>query len=203
MAADVAWRTGGVTMGMATRYDYYLRETDRFLQEILTAPWLRVPLGALGETDIYYRYRSRDYLENPFGATLDGSNHAAGLRHAYYFGARDRYAAAGYRFDHEDINESAGKRFGYDGQEGQAEFGWTLPWDVNAEFSYAYRFENYPAAQSNGREDDQQNITAALYRSFGEHLRLRAAYLGTLNDSNQPVFQYDSHIGSLALEMRY
>jgi tetratricopeptide (TPR) repeat protein len=204
VAAQMAWQPRETfTVGVATRYDYYLRETDRFLQEILTAPWIRIPLGALGETDIYYRYRSRDYLENVFDDTLDGANHAAGLRHAYYFGARDRYVAAGYRFDREDINESAGDRFRYDGQEGQAEFGWTLPWQARAALAYAYRFENYTDGQSNGREDDQHGITVALYRAVGEYLMVRASYQGTINDSNQPVFEYDGHVGSLALEMRY
>jgi Tfp pilus assembly protein PilF len=203
LGVDATGRAGRAIVGLATHYDYYLLKTDSFLEEISTAPWLRIPLGPSDETDLYYRFRYRDFKDEPFDSLRDAANHAVGLRWAHYFGARERYVALGYRFDHEEPAQDEGELFAYDGHEADAELGWMLPGAIASELSYAYRRENYEPSASNGRDDNEHLIGVELSRKLVEYFWLVAAYGGTINDSNREFFEHDRHVVSLALEMRY
>ena len=132
----------------------------------------------------------------------DAFNHAAGLRQVIALDGPKRYVAVGYRFDREDALRDSGRQFAYDGHEMSLGVGWRLPADLTTEVGYAYRREVYDVP-SGGRRDNEHQFTAVLQRALGKGITLTAAYLGTLNDSNQGVFMFDRHIGSLTLEVRY
>ena len=174
---DVAKRVGSVVLGYAGSYDFYLRDTTSFLQEVSAAPWVRVPMGDIAEADIYYRYRYRDFIEDEFDGVLDGGNHAVGARLAHYFGTRQRYVALGYRYDHEDPSHGAGDVFEYDGNEVDAELGWTLPGAIAAELVYGFRAEDY-ASESNGRDDHEHIVTATLEKQTVSPFLIFAAIHG-------------------------
>jgi Tfp pilus assembly protein PilF len=200
--ADVAKRIGRAVLGFTGSYDFYLRDTTSFLQEVSSAPWVRFPLGDVAEADVYYRFRYRDFIEDDFDGVLDGANHAAGARVAHYFGTRDQYVALGYRFDHESPSNNAGELFGYNGNEIDAEFGWTLPAAIDLELVYAFRAEDY-ADESNGRDDHEHLVSVALERQLTSCTWIEAAYGGSFNDSDHPFFEYDRHVGAVTLELRY
>ena len=53
------------------------------------------------------------------------------------------------------------------------------------------------------RIDNEHHFTVVASRPILDYLRVRLAYFGTINDSNQNQFQYDRHIASVSLEVRY
>lgn len=192
---------GPVEFGLLGRYDYYFLETDSFLQEGNGLPWVAVPEGDIGRTEVFYRVRRRDFFKQDF-RLLDAFNHSTGVRQLLYLGSSERYVAIGYRFDSEQPTRSDGEVFAYDGNEGNIGIAWVFPAAIRAEASYAYRYEDYAAA-SNGRHDNEQQFVVVIRKDLGAHFDLMAGYFGTLNDSNKALFDYDRHIGSLALEVRY
>jgi len=207
---EAAANAGPLRLGILGKYDYYLLQTKSFLQEATALPWVVVPEGKLGRTELSYRMRRRDFKKSDF-FVRDAFNHAADFKQYLYLGSPDRYLSVGYRFDREDpvINDrrlAPGQidpnSFAYDGNEVNAGFGWTLPEAIFGELGYRYRHERY-AAQSNGRRDEVHEVVAALTKRLDAHLDLTAAYLGTINNSNNVLFDYERHIGSLALEVRF
>jgi tetratricopeptide (TPR) repeat protein len=191
---------GPVQFGMLGRYDYYFLEEQSFLQEGTALPWVSVNEGSDGRTEVFYRMRRRDFLKLPFNGLNDGFNHAAGIRQYVYLFSPDRFLAVGYRFDTEDPINAQGNQFGYDGHEINVGLGWTFPRGIATEADYAYRHETY-AQQSAGRQDNVNEVVVAISKEVTAHLRVTAAYFGTVNNSNQPVFQYDRNVGSLAFEV--
>jgi tetratricopeptide (TPR) repeat protein len=200
---------GPVQLGIQGRYDYYFLRADSFLQEGHVTPWISVDEASAGRTEVSYRMRRRDFLKRPYSGLLDAFNHAAGVRQYVYLGAPERYLVAGYRFDREDPINARGDEFGYDGNELNAGMGWTFPLGFSAEAEYAYRFERYDSASAkekvvgSRRHDDEQEVVAAVHKDLTAHLRLTAAYFGTFNYSNKLAFDYDRHIGSIAMEVRF
>jgi Tfp pilus assembly protein PilF len=193
---------GPFQFGLLGRYDYYLLSTDSFLQEGRALPWLTV-LDDNGRTEIFYRMRRRDFIKQDFWIR-DAFNHSAGLQRYFYLDSADRYVFLGYRYDREDPihGSAAAEQFGYDGQEVSGGVGWTLPAGITADFAYAYRYENYAPA-SDGRHDNQHDFMLVGRKDLTEYLALVAGYFGTINNSTQEEFQYDRHIGSVALEARF
>jgi tetratricopeptide (TPR) repeat protein len=201
-SAQVQYDAGFAQLGLLGRYDYYFLETDSFLQEAVGLPWVTIPEGGFGSTELFYRMRRRDFLKLPYNGLLDAFNHSVGVAQLFYLGPSVRYLAAGYRFDHEDPVNAKGDSFGYDGNEVNVGIGWAFPAAVNAEAGYAYRHEAYAAA-SNGRQDDVHQIVCAASKRLTDHLMLTAGYFATINNSNQAEFAYNRHIGSLTLEVRF
>ncbi len=193
---------GMFQFGVLGRYDYYLLNTDSFLQEGTALPWVTI-LGDRGRLELFYRMRRRDFKKSSF-FIRDAFNHAAGARQFYYLDTPDRYVFVSYRFDHEDPIHSGddSQQFAYNGQEVGGGFGWSFPFAIDTEVSYAYRYENYAPA-SNQRHDDQHDITAVIRKELTEHLALVAGYFGNINNSNNNLYDYERHIGSLTLEARY
>ena len=163
-------------------------------------PWLSVP-SVLGETELFYRYRSRDYYNEGIGTTQDGSNNAFGLRQYYPFGQRG-FMLAVYRFDSEDKSNTAGAPFQYDGHRVEAGVGWQFPLAVYANALYAYKHEDYGSA-SLGRRDDEHDFSFVMRRPITSHMNVVGGYYGKIHNSTQNVFEYDRHIGSIALELFY
>jgi tetratricopeptide (TPR) repeat protein len=207
-SAQFVVTSGPFQFGILGRYDYYFLRADSFLQEATALPWITISEGPAGRTEIFYRMRRRDFLKRPFSGQLDSFNHAPGIRQYFYLGAPERYVALGYRFDREDPINQSGNQFAYDGQEVDTGFGWVFPARVSADLEYAYRHESYapPSAQPAGteqRRDDEHQAVAAVHLELSDHVRVTAAYLATFNNSNKLLFDYDRHVGSVTLEVRY
>lgn len=201
-SAQLVVDLGPLQFGLFSRYDYYLLETDSFLQQVTGAPWVTIPEGAVGRTELYYRMRWRDFLKQPFNGVLDAFNNSVAVRQFFYLGAVERYLFAGYRFESEDPTNQQGERFAYDGNEVSSGIGWALPAAVTTEVNYAYRHKTY-APQSLGRRDNEHQIIFVANKDLSDYLRLTLAYFGTINNSNQQLFEYDRNIVSLSLWMRF
>jgi tetratricopeptide (TPR) repeat protein len=207
-SAQLVVNAGPVVLGMQGRYDYYFLRADSFLQEATALPWLTIPERDFGRTDVWYRMRRRDFLKQPFSGVLDSFNHSGAIRQLIYLGQPERYVSLGYRFDSEEPINARGDQFAYDGSEVSAGIGWQLPASVGAELDYAYRNEQYSQASAlptgtARRHDDMHQVIIAFAKSLNEHLRLTAGYFATINNSNKLAFEYDRHIGSVALEARF
>jgi hypothetical protein len=178
-----------------------------------------------GRTEVFFRYRYRDFRDADF-QIRDANNYSPGIRLVIEVVDAERYVYGGYRYDREDPTRSGLERtpdgqevrpqaFAYDGHEADLGVSWAFPWRLVGEAAYAYRHERYdddseepvtappPPFFGDRRLDDEHHFTVVLRREFLEFLRLRLAYFGTINDSNQNAFEYDRHIGSIALEVRY
>jgi Tfp pilus assembly protein PilF len=202
LSAQGALAAGPLLLGAAATYDYNLRKDDSFLQEVNALPWMTLPEGGFGRTDVFYRMRWRDFFEQPFVQLFDGFNNSVGVRQVVYAGTPDRYASIGYRFDNEGPNHQAGNVFGYNGNEVSTSVGWLLPAAVSATAGYVYRHDSYDAA-SNGRRDNEHLVSVVGERPINEYLSVQLAYYGTFNNSNQRVFEYNRNIVSLSLLGRY
>jgi len=200
---------GPVRIGILGRYDYYLRDGNSFLQEATAMPWITVAAGGEGRTEIFYRMRFRDFIEEPFDGVRDAFNHGVGVRQFIYLGSQERSLAVGYRFDSEDPTNSFGDEFGYDGHEVNGGLAWTFPWEISAEADYLFRHESYSTESSSEspmgskRRDKEHNAIVVFSKILTPYLRVTTAYFLAINDSNKDAFEYDRHIGSLAFEVRY
>jgi tetratricopeptide (TPR) repeat protein len=199
---------GRCQFGILGRYDFYLLRTDSFLQEGTALPWVTISAGSAGRTEIFFRLRRQDFLKAPYSGLLDSFNYSPGVRQYLYLGAPERYLVLGYRFDHEDPINQRGDQFAYNGNEVNGGIGWSFAARLSAEVEYAYRHESYgeASAQSVGgapRRDDDHQVIVALHRDISDQLRVTGAYLATLNSSNQGLFDYNRHVGSVTLEVRY
>jgi len=205
--------------GIVGRYDYYLLESDSFLQEGTAMPWLTVPETDFGRTELFFRLRRRDFKDPDF-AVRDGFNYAvSGCQYVYLDGA-DRYLFLGYQWDrdnpiiagHKYSTRTAGVSaamfadeaysFGYDGNEVRTGVGWLLPYDIRSETTLVYRRERYKP-QSDGRRDDEEELLVELRRPISNHWDVVGGYFGDFNNSSNPQFDYDRSIVSLALEARF
>lgn len=212
-------RQGPLRFGLLTRYEFLLRDTDSFMHQVTGLPWLLLAEGDFGRTEAYYRARFRSFEDETF-RDRDVVNHAPGIRQFLYLGSPARFLSVGYQFDREDPNRSNNnaERFAYDGQEFNSSFGWLLPGDVSTELSYAYRHEIYPSnslsensfqagfgplATSQGRLDKIHEVAVVLQWPFVQYFELLAGYYGTFNGSNDPIFDYDRHIASLAVQASF
>ncbi|MCK6553140.1 tetratricopeptide repeat protein [Candidatus Binatia bacterium] len=200
-AVQFIYDAGPVRLGLLGQYDYYVRQTSSYLSQATALPWLSVPEGDFGRTEIYFRYRYWDFLE-PDVEVLDGNNYSPGVRQYGYFGAPDRYAFLGYRFDTQVPTRTSGDEFGYNGNEVQVGGGWGFPLGIGAQLEFDYRYEDYDPA-SDGRKDNQYRILCSANKSLTSYLDLTLAYFGLFNDSNQGVYTYDRNIVSLAVTARY
>jgi hypothetical protein len=165
---------------------------------------VRYTNGRWGDTDLYYRFRFRDFDGDHFGTDVDevrgGTNNAVGLRHTVQLGAPARFASVEYRYDRDDADQDGGEVFDYDGHLARLTLGCALPAHLQALAGYAYKREIY---DSEDRRDNEHYFTVELQRPFGEYFTLVGSYRGTVNDSNEELFEYDRHIVGVVLEVAY
>jgi tetratricopeptide (TPR) repeat protein len=200
---DVDFDCEPIEGGVSGRYDYYRLGNDSFLNQETALPWLRVREGGYGYTEAYYRMRRRDFFEHRFSAPLDGYNHAIAVDQTVFLGAPERFAWIGYRFDQQGSSHSQGDMFAYDGHQAEGGLGWLWPRpEITATLAYHYRHESYDDA-SNGRRDEEHALTFGVQRAFGEHMDLRLGYAGTFNNSNQTIYEYTRHIGTIAFDVSF
>ena len=207
--AQIGTQIGPVSLALLGRYDYYLLETQSFLQEATAMPWATVALGTTGRFELFFRMLRQDYKIQAY-SVRDCFDYATGGRQFFYLGSPDRYVSIGYQYD-QDVPVNSGdaaESYGYTGNEVNAGAGWPLPLDSTVEAGYAFRYEHF-AAQSavftggNRRHDDDNLVVFALRKQIQTHLAVTAGYLGDFNDSNAPSFKYDRSIVSLMLEGRF
>jgi tetratricopeptide (TPR) repeat protein len=206
--------TGLFDYGIVGRYDYYLLDSSNFLQEATAYPWIGIPEDDVGRTEVFFRLRRRDFLD-PTYAIRDGFNYATGFRQYFYLRSPDNFFFVGYRFDAEvplagSPNGCQGPpptcdpfQYAYDGQEVSAGFGYMLPADIQGYVAYSYHREHYTKADSNGRRDEDHLPVVLVSRRMNEYLTLSGAFFGDFNNSNNPTYNYDREVGSVAVEVRY
>jgi tetratricopeptide (TPR) repeat protein len=200
--AQVVVSAGPVRMGVLGTYDYYfIHDGQSFLQGATGLPWVEVPTFDIGRLQLNYRFRWRGFLKHPFDQLLDSVNHAPGARQFVDLGGPGRYVSLDYQFDREEASHVAGRQFAYDGQQIGGSFSWAFDWGATTELGYAYRHERYDA-DSGGRRDDEHGITVIIEQGITEHLAVVFGYFGTINNSNQRLFRYERHVGSLSLRVR-
>lgn len=202
LSGDLAAGTGALRYGVTGSYAYSINDGDSFLLEASGVPWLRVLERDFGHTDFYYRLWTRDVLDDTLSPLSDALNNAVGVRQFVYLGRTDRYLLAGYRYDHDEPQHSAGSPFEYDGHQFEAGLGWTVMTGLRGEAIYAYKAEDYPDS-STGREDDEHTFWIRAEKDLADWAMLVAAYTLRVNDSNDEAFDYDRHIASLAIELSY
>jgi tetratricopeptide (TPR) repeat protein len=189
-------------VGVQSRYDYYLLDTSSFLQQVSAVPWVRVFEGDFGHSEIYYRLRWRDYLDDAY-ASLDALDNAVGVRQVAYLRSPDRYIWLGYQYDNNAADNHQGDRFAYDGQQFEVGIGWAFPTiDASAEAGYRCRYEDYASA-SDGRRDQENGPSVVIGKRLTDWLAVSAAYFGTFNESNQTLFHYNRQTGSVQLEAQF
>ncbi len=209
---QVAYRRGAVRVGIIARYDFFLRDNDSFLHEITAVPWLVVDNGAFGNTELHYRLRDREFVDDTFD-DRSGLNHVLAARQLVPVPqAPGSHVGVGLRYDHEEpsSNRAAAQRFAYDGIEGGIEGRWLAPAEVVVGVGYAVRYENYDNVSADfdrsfdAREDVEQLVRIEAEKPVTSWLGLRLGYYGTFNDSNQSEqFDYDRHVVSASLAARY
>jgi tetratricopeptide (TPR) repeat protein len=225
VTAQAAANAGRFRFGVVGNYDYFLLSTDSFLSEVAGTPWTSIDEGDFGHTDLLLRVRYRDFKVREF-TPHDGVNYAAGFRQFANLGAPDRYVWLGYQFDRESeshsnvmvvstsddmlVTTNIGNPFGYYGNQVETGISWLLPASVAAEASYAFRYEYYDPSSTSPfapigqrRHDDVHEVTVVFRKQLTEMFGLTAAYLGTFDNSNEPLFTYNRNIGSVAVDVSF
>lgn len=200
---------GPVQGGFVTQYDFYLLETDTFLQTVTAMPFLTVPEKDTGRTELYFRYQFRDYLQDEFDI-LDGNNYAGGARQVFALGMPGRELFAGFQVDSQLPTQPGGELYAYDAIQAEVGVVWPLPWTMTAQLGYRFRREAYDSATADffeppgeARLDRESRAGFALRKDINEIFAIVASWIGTWNDSNKDLFGYDRQIGSLGVEVRY
>jgi len=205
---------GPVQLGLATTYDAYFLNYQSFFQEVLVTPWVTLPEGEAASTQLYYTFRGRDFFRGPYDPARDSTNNAFGVRQYALLGSADRLFSIGYQFDAEDTvpNHVKGHpdEFQYKGNQFDARLEFPLAEIATAELSYLFRLEDYQfptefstPAYTLRRHDNQHEFVVALYHDLNDYLQLTLAYLGVLNNSNIPTFDYDRNIVSVGLRAHF
>ena len=201
-SAELTGRTAWARFGLLAQYDFDLLDGDSFLNQVAALPWVAVPEAGFGQTELFYRFRTQNYLDTRF-QRLDADNNAVGIRQIVYLMGLDRFAWAGFRFDDSTAVRQGQDAFAYTGYRPEIGVGWTFPdFALSTELAYQFYYRDYATA-SGGRHDDENDVQLSVVRRLNAWLLLRGAYLGTFNDSNQGTYSYDRSIVSLALEARF
>lgn len=223
-SVQVSGKIGPVQLGLLSRYDYYLLETDSFLQQATALPWMSFPVGDFGRASLYYNMGWQEYKQLDYRIS-NGFHHTLGLRQLFFLGSPDRYLSLGYQFERRDpvidddlvdagvFTKAAANALAYDGD--QVEVGFVSPVvaKIKVDLVYAYRHERY-LSQSKmfsgpgdtlgpRRRDNDHLVIVGARRPLTEHLDLIAAYFGEFNDSKDPDYKFDRHIVSLTMEARF
>lgn len=209
---QLAWRRGRVRAGVVARYDFFLRDGDSFLHEVNAVPWAAFDLDSFGRTEVHYRMRDREFVEDTF-EPRSGFNHAFAARQVLPIAAAPgSHVALGLRYDLEDPSSGSAdaQRFAYNGFEVSGEGRWLGPYDMAVVLGYAFRYENYDdvsadfVADFEAREDFEHLIRAEWEMPVWRFVALRTGYYGTFNDSSQPEeFDYQRHVVAASVALRY
>jgi tetratricopeptide (TPR) repeat protein len=198
----VSGSMGIVDGGIMGAYDYYLRDGQSFLQQGEAFPWLRINEPGIGRTEVIFRMQRRDFKVASLRALLDSFTYLTGFDQFLNLGSPERYFVAGYHYDSVVPTDGAVSVFAYDGNQVRVGVGGTLPFEIASELDFAYRHKDYAPA-SNGRVDNEYRIIFAADKQVAKYTFLTLAYLGTFNQSNQSLFEYNRQIVSLSVQVRF
>ena len=201
--AQFTVRAGPAQFNLLGRYDFYLLQTDSFLSQATALPWVGIDEGAFGRTEGYYRMRYRDFLKGPYDNFLSGFTHNPGIQQFIYLGQPDRFVSLGYQFGYFQPIDAVSTRFGYKASQVNAGIGWAFPFDIDGEVAYGFTQRIYRPTPSFGRRDNEHQIAVAIDKYFAQYFVVTLGYLAVINDSNQPVFEYDRNVVSLSFGVRY
>jgi len=220
-----------VFIAMLARYDYYLLETDSFLQEATALPWVSLREKGVGRTEMYFRMQWRDYKENfiqtpsdpsqVFGfRALDGFYNFAGVQQIIELGDVDRELRLGYQLGFTRPDQEGSDAFQYGSNQFEIAVRWPLPYAIIADAAFRYEHQSYdpasaipadqtpnlgPAFNKKRRDDDYRGffMLERPIPEIYEHLFVNVAWFGTFNNSNKVLFEYDRQIGSLGVGVRF
>lgn len=200
--ALLPWLWAGAQGG----YNYYLLGPQSYLNEPFVTPFASFIERTWGLTQAYFRYAEDTYLSTPFHEVRDGPTYTTGVNQTLYDGPR--YLAVGYEFGAEIPRSSAGNDYDQRANQWYVGVGVPLPWRINLDLTYLFRYENYlkPNSQANftkRRHDAVNYLYATLGRSVTEHISVALAYYGTFDHSNIPVYEYDRNIVSASVQFTY
>lgn len=193
---------GPVTLGVVTGIEHSLLDGDSLVTGGSVLPWVRIDEGTLGRSEVYYRFRGRNYVLSPYSQVRDSNNHAIGARQFFALGSPDRNVIAGYRFDADQADRIAGEVYDYYGHQFEAGLDWGFHEGLYADLVYAYKIENYSDA-SQGRDDDEHLVMARVEKKLTDCVWMTGSYIYHRNDSDQKPYDYSRHITSLGVEVRY
>lgn len=203
--------TGMVRYGIAGTYDFYALDYQSFYQEGLGTPWVSIAEGSDAATQAYYTLRGRDFFRAPFNPGRDSINNAAGLRQFVALGDPRWALGIGYQFDAEDTvsNGPMGNDFQYKGNQFDVDVAIPVLAETRIEVGYLLRFEDYQFVNSRPnrdgsfvrRHDVGNRVAAAAVHDLTEHLALTFDFIGIINNSNIPNFEYDRNIVSAGVRV--
>ncbi len=190
------------------QYDFFLLDNSGWLQSVTAMPMVILPQGDVGRIETYLRFQWRDYLRSSFDI-LNGYNYAGGIRQVLTLGKGGPVLWGSFEVDNQDSDATGGELYEYEGLQGEVSLRWPLPWRTTAQAGYRYRYEDYNDASAvfvpvdNTRVDREHRTGVTLRKDLNEMISLVAAWVGTWNLSNKQDFEYDRHITSLGVELRY
>lgn len=228
LRTDLEFGDSWIVPGIDAQYAFYLIEDRTYFQELLGSPFLLIDEMGIGQVELYYRIRGRDYLSKPFNPARDATNHAIGFRQVFFLGAADQTVDVGYQFDREDPESSrSGREFDYSGNQVDIGVRWPIPGIAGIELRYGFRNEDYTHGNSRAevevvqrpggvveerrlnRRDDLHWVLVAVTRDLTDRVYARLGYIGQFNDSNivnvagDEFFGYDRHIVSATLGVNF
>ena len=214
---DAASKPGVVSYGLSGVYDFYALDYQSFFQELLGTPWVSFAEGDSAATQLYYTARGRDFLRKPFDPARDAIDHALGVRQYLDLGSPERVLSAGYQFDAEATLTHApddqqisctptsqtggcgGRDFDYKAH--QLDIGINFPIFslAQGQAAYLFRLEDYqfPNSRANfefRRHDQEHQFVVDARREITTHVSATLGFIGILNNSNIPAFDYDRFI---------
>jgi hypothetical protein len=201
-----------VQFGVSGYYDYYLLDFDEYYQQGVGVPWVTFFEREVAATQLYYRFRARDFLEDPFDPFRDAYNHAFGVRQLVLLGAVDRTLSVGYQLDDENPISKDGDDFQYFGHQVDAYVRFAARDWFEGLVGYAIRIEDYDFRNSRTgtaprfgkrREDVEHEVVVRFERAITPYLSAAVQYLGVFNDSNLDEFEYDRHVVSGGLRVHF
>ncbi len=194
--------------GVTGWYNYYAMDFSSFFHEGTATPWVVFYEGDVTATQVYYRFRGRDYVGSPFNPWRDSVNNAVGLRQYFLLGAIGRSLSVGYQWSDNDPLSKDGTDFAY----------YTNQFDIQLEASvrdwfdtslgYALLLDDYKHPNSRTgfvyrRHDADHQIVIHIERPLTRHLTASLDYFGIINDSNLEEFDYDRSIITANVRMHF
>ena len=214
---DAASKPGVVSYGLSGVYDFYALDYQSFFQELLGTPWVSVAEGDSAATQLYYTARGRDFLRKPFDPARDAIDHAVGVRQYLDLGSPERVLSVGYQFDAEatlahapddqQVSCTSTSQTGgcgardFDYKAHQLDIGINFPIFslAQGQAGYLFRLEDYQFLNSRAnfqfrRHDQEHQFVVDARREITPHVSATLGFIGILNNSNIPAFDYDRFI---------
>jgi len=195
-------------VGLSAYYNYYGLDFSSFFHEGTVVPWAVFYEGDVTATQVYYRFRGRDYTRQPFQPFRDALNNAVGVRQLFLLGAVGRTLSVGYQWSDNDPLSRDGTDFAYQTHQFDVEVKAPVRDWFDASLGYAVLIEDYEHPNSRTgftfrRHDAEHQIVIRAERPLTQQLTASLDYYGILNHSNLDEFDYDRNIISANVRMRF